>query len=499
MKSSYAALAVVGLALAGLWYAGGGAAVPPQSAAAAEQPRVSAPLAHDNLTVYFVHGPDAVGDTHKVATLQEALDAGWAVVHETGDVNALAVENRSADTELFIQEGDIIKGGRQDRVIATDMLVPPKSGAVPFPAHCVEQGRWTGRGGEAATHFNKSDQFAVGNELRYANATYDQGKVWENVKKNQEQLSANLNVRVNAPESESSLQLALENKAVQGRVAEFEQALRAAGESRRNVIGVVFVVNGQVTGAEVYGSNALFLKAWPKLLRSNAASAVAEKTAKPTPPAPPVVEVERMLALAGQQPAPTGRAENAGDLVNIITDGTSNRAAFAGRGRGVGSGSVSGSGGGRGWNDLTGAVNPTAAAPDSSIMGGNGSTRVDERQLRQLAETWGSLEPARRQRIAEDIMRDAPARYRSVLGEYFRSLDRIHPAVPPAVPAPEIVQSEGRPPRGAEQTEGRSPAAVNPDGNRLSVNRVEDGAGLVTESRDPARRNAVIHRSLIKK
>src|SRR5262249_28919010 len=133
VKSSYAALAVFGLALGGLWYAGGGATVPAQSAAAAETPRVTAPVSHDNLSVYFIQGPDAVADTHKVATLQEALDAGWAVVNETGNVNDLTVENRSTDYELFIQEGDMIKGGKQDRVIAVDLLLPPKSGVVPLP------------------------------------------------------------------------------------------------------------------------------------------------------------------------------------------------------------------------------------------------------------------------------------------------------------------------------------------------------------------------------
>src|SRR5436190_2188768 len=49
VKSSYAGLAVVGLAFAGLWYAGGGPALAPKAAAAAEQSRVSAPLTHENL------------------------------------------------------------------------------------------------------------------------------------------------------------------------------------------------------------------------------------------------------------------------------------------------------------------------------------------------------------------------------------------------------------------------------------------------------------------
>jgi hypothetical protein len=48
--------------------------------------------------------------------------------------------------------------------------------------------------------------------------------------------------------------------------------------------------------------------------------------------------------------------------------------------------------------------------------------------------------------------------------------------------------------------EARSAAQpVNPQGNRLNVNRVDNRAGLVTESRDPARQNAVIHKSYIKK
>lgn len=68
---------------------------------------VAAPLAHENLSVYFVTGSDTVSDA-KVMTLQEALERKLAVVHETSDVNTLAVENRSPDCELFIQSGDII-------------------------------------------------------------------------------------------------------------------------------------------------------------------------------------------------------------------------------------------------------------------------------------------------------------------------------------------------------------------------------------------------------
>ncbi|MBA4190822.1 MAG: hypothetical protein C0467_22780 [Planctomycetaceae bacterium] len=451
MKSSYTAFGVVLLALTGLWYVGGGSAVPTQAAAAAEQPHVSAPVTHNNLTVFFIHGRDAVTDTHKVATLQEALEAGWAVVHETKNVNTLEVENNSSDYELFIQEGDIIKGGQQDRVFAIDMLVPPKSGRVPFPAHCVEAGRWTNRGNESATQFTKSDQRIVGNKLLYANATRQQGEVWANVKTNQDKLSEKLKTKVNAAESESSFQLTLENKNLQAKVAEFETALRTAGETRKNVVGVVFLVNGQVTGAEVYGSNAMFQKAWPRLLKSQAADAVAETTDKPLPPIPSTQEVERFLAMAGQQPA-----AGANNLTNADTDLTNQDVGLQ--------------------TNLEAAMpDITAAQLQSSFTGRSGATRT-----RMLTANGGNMaQPVGRDRNpAVQTLQTNDGNQLQFQEVAQQQLDRVQtPGI--ANPAPN--------------------GSTSSTGNRLNVQRVEDRAGLSTESRDPARQNALIHKSFIKK
>ena len=65
----------------------------------------------------------------------------------------------------------------------------------------------------------------------------------------------------------------------------YRSALAAAGEAR-GVVGAVFVVNGRVTGAEVYGSHGLFRKAWPKLLKAASEEALAEKADGRTPPPP---------------------------------------------------------------------------------------------------------------------------------------------------------------------------------------------------------------------
>src|SRR5580692_4445370 len=111
---------------------------------------VSGPIVHDNLAIYLVHGSGGGGGVP--LTLQEALAKGVVKVHETGSVNALTVENTGKD-EVFVQAGDIVKGGQQDRVLSVDLLLPPRSGEVSIAAFCVESGRWTARGGEDGRQF----------------------------------------------------------------------------------------------------------------------------------------------------------------------------------------------------------------------------------------------------------------------------------------------------------------------------------------------------------
>ena len=231
MTPSRFAVGLVGLALAGLWYFAGGAHPLPATSAADGPPRVAAPLAHENLSVYFLYGPDAMPDA-KVLSLSEALERELAVVHETSDVNTLAVENRSPDYELFIQSGDIVKGGKQDRMAQMDMLLPPMSGVVAMKAHCVEQGRWTGRGSEDAGRFKSSAKCAVGNDMKIANYSGRQAAVWQTVGENQSKLRVNVDAAVTANASPTSFQLTLESPAVKAKVAEYEAALKAAGEER---------------------------------------------------------------------------------------------------------------------------------------------------------------------------------------------------------------------------------------------------------------------------
>jgi hypothetical protein len=154
----------------------------------------------------------------------------------------------------------------------------------------VESGRWHARGSETAGAFASSEQQLVGKALKLAaKQKNDQGEVWKNVAAVQDKLTTNLGTSVNSPQSASSLQLSLENQKVNATVADYMRVLLPIVEKKNDVIGFAFAINGIVNSAEIYASHDLFLKMWPKNLKSSAVEAVSEltqgKSFKPATPA----------------------------------------------------------------------------------------------------------------------------------------------------------------------------------------------------------------------
>jgi hypothetical protein len=289
---------------------------------------VSGPYTHKNLTIFLLHG-SGQSQGRTPLTLQEAMKRKLVVVRETGDVNRLTIQNRS-NQDVFVQAGDIVKGGQQDRALALDLIVPPKSGKIPIDAFCVEHGRWSRRGGEAVTAFSASNNALASKDLKIAaKAKASQGDVWANVSKAQEKLAMNMTITssilavrpsatpapgrarrgggpaaaggggsfragggpttgsgsntggadlasVTDRASPSSLQLTLENKLVKDTANDYVKNLSSIVNGKRDVIGFVFVINGQINSADVYSSNALFAKLWPKMLEASAIEAIAE-------------------------------------------------------------------------------------------------------------------------------------------------------------------------------------------------------------------------------
>ena len=237
--------------------------------------RLSGPYTHRNLAIFLVHGKNTIKGK-SFLTLQEALVQKKVVVYETRSVNELSIQNFS-NQDVDVQSGDIVKGGQQDRMIGVDLIVPPRSGKMPISAFCVEHGRWSGRGNERAAVFSSSADAVATKEIKLAaKMSNSQGGVWQSVTVAQDKLSRNVGARVNSPVSRSSLQLAVENGKVQETAESYIKALSDIANRSDDVIGYVFAINGKVNSADIYGSNVLFKKLWPKLLKANAIEAIAE-------------------------------------------------------------------------------------------------------------------------------------------------------------------------------------------------------------------------------
>ena len=104
------------------------------------------------------------------------------VVHETSNVGKLTVENKSDDSSIYIQSGDIVKGGKQDRVMRYDVMIPPKSKQVPVDSYCVEAGRWNQRGSEIAGRFSGSKKMLASKKAKMvAKHRGSQQAVWSEV------------------------------------------------------------------------------------------------------------------------------------------------------------------------------------------------------------------------------------------------------------------------------------------------------------------------------
>jgi hypothetical protein len=243
---------------------------------------LSGPFTHKNLQIFLVQGETHLDHRHYL-TLSEGLEKGLVVVKETGNVQELTIENRSKELTVFINAGDIVKGGRQDRTVQDDLILPPQSGKVPLAAFCVEHGRWTKRGQEDAAAFSANTKILSSRQQKLA-ARYgqNQSEVWSGVNDQQSALNENVSrlagksVNTRSAASDSSLQLTLENKDLETVRKQYLDKLSPILSDAPNVMGFVYAINGEINSAEIYDNTNLFRALWPKLLDSMITEAITE-------------------------------------------------------------------------------------------------------------------------------------------------------------------------------------------------------------------------------
>ena len=240
----------------------------------AGQYRISGPFTHDNLSVFLIHG--AAKSIKPLLSLEEAIAQHKVIVYETRNVNELAIENVSNE-DVFIESGDIVKGGAQDRTLKDDIILPTKSGRVNISAFCVEQGRWSRRGNESVATFESASDAIATKDLKMAiRVKEDQRSVWDKVAAAQANISSALRMDVRAAASPTSMPMTMQSPVVRKSTDAYLADLKKIVDGKPDVIGYAFAINGQVNSADVYASRELFLKLWEKLLRASAIEAVSE-------------------------------------------------------------------------------------------------------------------------------------------------------------------------------------------------------------------------------
>jgi hypothetical protein len=277
------------------------------AAASGADYKVLAPTTQDNLTVFPIV-TDNVRDTGNFLTLDEGIRSGQVVVAEEGssgmirprrrpasipdpwpehapalsqssgaEVNRLMLVNNS-DRPLILLAGEIVTGGKQDRVVGKDRIVPARSEPIDLSVFCVEPHRWV----ETSEHFGSAQAFMAQPSVREkAMAAKDQGQVWDEVAKSRAAVVAAAPPAAGeALTGTSSYARTMGDSAVQSRVdavaAPMEKSWDSAlGELRaRKAVGAVVAVNGEIVWADIFASPSLLEKYWPKLVRSYATEAV---------------------------------------------------------------------------------------------------------------------------------------------------------------------------------------------------------------------------------
>jgi len=238
-------------------------------------------IAYKNLEIFPIVRSGKT-ESQKYRILSEVIKGQDVVLEETGNVNLLSISNNTKDY-IFILAGDIVKGGRQDRTIENDIIIPPYTKKVPLESYCVESGRWQKRGQEEVHEFSDNTKVLSSRDLKLASRySKDQSAVWQKVSEKQYKLDKNLaemkgeNVDVRSPQSETSLQLTLENKELEDVTKEFKNNLNNLNDFSENSIGFAYAINGQFYGMDIYHSRELFAKLQAKLFDAVIAEAISE-------------------------------------------------------------------------------------------------------------------------------------------------------------------------------------------------------------------------------
>ncbi len=272
--------------------------------------------------------------------------------NDSDSVNQLALINRSGK-KLLLLAGEVITGGKQDRIVEADLIIPPISIPVSLNVFCVEPGRWQNRSVSQTIEppaparlsaaaqtaavvaptpepsaappavVKQADGFSSLNAISHpklravAQDKKDQSSVWDEVRAN--------NTKLGTTTSTETYREVYDKKEVgdqmQQYVSAFEKEITGS-----DIVGVVVARGGQLVWVDCFASDALFAKYWPKLLKSYIIDALGEQTSAK----PPTVE----QALRYLQESPVSKltkttTDSQAGIFNLVKTADASSAIFA--------------------------------------------------------------------------------------------------------------------------------------------------------------------------
>jgi len=294
--------------------------VQPVAAGGAESSyRVLKPIQSGDLTLFPVVRADAKSlPANEFLTLDEGFKSGEVEVTEYGkvrglirsrggvatpryqgdQVNTLVLVNNSK-RPLLLLAGEIVTGGKQDRIIAKDRIVPAGADPIDLSVFCVEHGRWTESSDKfGATAHNEAKSFMVQPAVRQqAMVAKDQQQVWNAVGgaiSTMAEAAApplpNASPRTGTGDGgataihgnaaslgTTSYAKAMQSSAVSAKVDQESAGLLQSREAalatlrQEHAVGVVVAVRGEIIWADLFSDPELLSRYWVKLVRSYAA------------------------------------------------------------------------------------------------------------------------------------------------------------------------------------------------------------------------------------
>ena len=272
--------------------------------------RVSGPYTHGSLSVFLLHAEKQ--DEREFLTLDRGLKDGVVKVTELEKerVGELKIDNGS-NLPLYLQEGERLVGGKQDRIIAASLVLPAKSGPVGVPTFCIEQSRW--QEGDSGRKFGFAVNPALAPKGVRGAAKFEssQDRVWKSVKAQKDTAKK----QDLAPSKTSSANELLDAPKIRKISDDHAAALASALRDQPDAVGVAVALGGLIEEVNLYPNHALFSKLYPRLVQCYAVQAQLLEAKGDTAKALTPADIAAFIKAGKEQPAQTRKLNASNEAV----------------------------------------------------------------------------------------------------------------------------------------------------------------------------------------